>query len=157
MKHLASKLFESAELHQIVEQLQLPLADYLHLLKCHIANVTSSASTAAHFLHLLETTFEIFHETLPRDWLTTLREDCFSVTPSNGLIFVHVMEYFRGRKPPSDINEVMDTDTTDWDTLVVDNQWKEAAETLRVASALEILSDGVNYTAKSLLQGIFLA
>ena len=151
-KHLASKLFESAGLHQIIEKLLLPIADYLELLKCHVANVTSTATTAAHFLRLLEATYEIFHETLPNDWLPSLREDCLAVTPSNGLIFVQVMEFFRRRNLPAN-DEVMDTDTADWDTLVIDNQWKEAAETLRIASALEILSDGINYTAKTLLQG----
>ena len=67
MKHLSSKLFESGELAEIVEKLQLPLSDFLQLLKCHIANVVLSSSTAAHFLHLLESTLEIFNETLPSD------------------------------------------------------------------------------------------
>jgi hypothetical protein len=39
--------------------------------------------------------------------------------------------------------------------LVKDDIWKEAAEILRIAAALEILADGTNYNAKTLLQGMF--
>lgn len=152
MKHLSSKLFESSELAKIVENLQLPLDDFLQLFKCHIANVIFSSSTAAHFLHLLETTLEIFGESLEIDWLANLRDDCFSLTPSNALVFVHVCEFFRKRKMPAK-SENLEEDTADWDSLVKDDIWKEAAEILRIAASLEILAEGVNYNAKTLLQG----
>ena len=48
----------------------------------------------------------------------------------------------------------MKEDTADWDSLVKDDIWKEAAEVFRIAAALEILADGTNYNAKTLLQGI---
>ena len=147
-KHLSSKLFESAELAEIVEKLQLPLFDFLQLLKCHIANV--NFPTAAHFLHLLESTLEIFGESLEENWLANLRDDCFDLTPSNALVFVHVCEFFRKRTESDNFEE----DTADWDSLVKDDIWKETAEILRIAAALEILKDGNDYYAKTLLQGI---